>query len=255
MFSVLVIESGAGFFGRRRLFKTPRVRDVRVYGGLPFREITTARRRGKINREAVYAAAGRCAGSMLLPEGTAPGGGISQPDLSDYKKLVFFNTACSLLRSACGCGVRGELLIKDKNASAARRLGIAVPLFSDIRVSTSCPEGYSRPIESAMDEFGAAVMLGESGRVAAVIDLDSSPERLICGGEIFTAGKLILPSACARLMPAGINTLEFAGALCLISRIYSLSQLDFSEIYHGGKTLSLSAASELIRLPRNPVGY
>ena len=113
MFSVLVIESGAGFFGRRRLFKTPRVHDVRVYGGLPFREITTARRRGKINREAVYAAAGRCAGSMLLPEGTAPGGGISQPDLSDYKKLVFFNTACSLLRSACGCGVRGELLIKD----------------------------------------------------------------------------------------------------------------------------------------------
>ena len=253
MFSVLVIESGAGFFGCRRLFKTPRVRDVRVYGGLPFREITTARRRGKINREAVYAAAGRCAGSMLLPEGTAPGGGISQPDLSDYKKLVFFNTACSLLRSACGCGVRGELLIKDKNASAARRLGIAVPLFSDIRVSTSCPEGYSRPIESAMDEFGAAVMLGESGRAAAVIDLDSSPERLICGGEIFTAGKL--PSACARLMPAGINTLEFAGALCLISRIHSLSQLDFSEIYHGGKTLSLSAASELIRLPRNPVGY
>lgn len=254
MFSVLVIESGAGFFGRRRLFKTPRVHDVRVYGGLPFREITTARRRGKINREAVYAAAGRCAGSMLLPEGTAPGGGISQPDLSDYKKLVFFNTACSLLRSACGCGVRGELLIKDKNASAARRLGIAVPLFSDIRVSTSCPEGYSRPIESAMDEFGAAVMLGESGRAAAVIDLDSSPERLICGGEIFTAGKLILPSACARLMPR-INTIEFAGALCLISRIHSLSQLDFSEIYHGGKTLSLSAASELIRLPRNPVGY
>ena len=251
MFSVLVIESGAGFFGRRRLFKTPRVHDVRVYGGLPFREITTARRRGKINREAVCAAAGRCAGSMLLPEGTAPGGGISQPDLSDYKKLVFFNTACSLLRSACGCGVRGELLIKDKNASAARRLGIAVPLFSDIRVSTSCPEGYSRPIESAMDEFGAAVMLGESGRAAA----DSSPERLICGGEIFTAGKLILPSACARLMPVGINTLEFAGALCLISRIHSLSQLDFSEIYHGGKTLSLSAASELIRLPRNPVGY
>ena len=121
MFSVLVIESGAGFFGRRRLFKTPRVRDVRVYGGLPFREITTARRRGKINREAVCAAAGRCAGSMLLPEGAAPGGGISQPDLSDYKKLVFFNTACSLLRSACGCGVRGELLIKDKNASAACR--------------------------------------------------------------------------------------------------------------------------------------
>ena len=148
-----------------------------------------------------------------------------------------------------------DRLIKDKNASAARRLGIAVPLFSDIRVSTSCPEGYSRPIESAMDEFGAAVMLGESGRAAAVIDLDSSPERLICGGEIFTAGKLILPSACARLMPAGINTLEFAGALCLISRIHSLSQLDFSEIYHGGKTLSLSAASELIRLPRNPVGY
>lgn len=255
MFSVLVIESDAGFFGRRRLFKTPRVRDVRVYGGLPFREITTARRRGKINREAVCAAAGRCAGSMLLPGDTAPGGGISQPDLSDYKKLVFFNTACSLLRSACGCGVRGELLIKDKNASAARRLGIAVPLFSDIRISTSCLEGYSRPIESAMDEFGAAVMLGESGRAAAVIDLDSSPERLICGGEIFTAGKLILPNACARLMPAGINTLEFAGALCLISRIHSFSQLDFSEIYHGGKTLSLSAASELIRLPRNPVGY
>lgn len=78
---------------------------------------------------------------MLLPEGIAPGGGIDEPDLSDYRKLVFFNTACSILRSSCGCGVRGELLIKDKNASAAQRLGIAVPLFSDIRVATSCPDG------------------------------------------------------------------------------------------------------------------
>ena len=71
---------------------------------------------------------------MLLPEDIAPGGGIDEPDLSDYRKLVFFNTACSILRSSCGCGVRGELLIKDKNASAAQRLGIAVPLFSLVMV-------------------------------------------------------------------------------------------------------------------------
>lgn len=44
MFSVLVIADDAGFFKRRRLFKAPQVRDVRVYGGLPFREITSARR-------------------------------------------------------------------------------------------------------------------------------------------------------------------------------------------------------------------
>ena len=53
MFSVLVIADDAGFFKRRRLFKAPQVRDVRVYGGLPFREITSARRRGKINRAAI----------------------------------------------------------------------------------------------------------------------------------------------------------------------------------------------------------
>lgn len=47
MFSVLVIADDAGFFRRRRLFKAPQVRDVRVYGGLPFREIISARRRGK----------------------------------------------------------------------------------------------------------------------------------------------------------------------------------------------------------------
>ena len=141
MFSVLVIADDAGFFRRRRLFKAPQVRDVRVYGGLPFREITSARRRGKINRAAICEAAGRCSGTMLLPEDIAPGGGIDEPDLSDYRKLVFFNTACSILRSSCGCGVRGELLIKDKNASAAQRLGIAVPLVSDIRVATSCPDG------------------------------------------------------------------------------------------------------------------
>ena len=133
MFSVLVIADDAGFFRRRRLFRAPQVRDVRVYGGLPFREIISARRRGKINRAAICEAAGRCSGTMLLPEDIAPGGGIDEPDLSDYRKLVFFNTACSILRSSCGCGVRGELLIKDKNASAAQRLGVAVPLFSDIR--------------------------------------------------------------------------------------------------------------------------
>ena len=48
MFSVLVIADDAGFFRRRRLFRAPQVRDVRVYGGLPFREIISARRRGKI---------------------------------------------------------------------------------------------------------------------------------------------------------------------------------------------------------------
>ena len=37
MFSVLVIADDVGFFKRRRLFKAPQVRDVRVYGGLPFR--------------------------------------------------------------------------------------------------------------------------------------------------------------------------------------------------------------------------
>lgn len=44
MFSVLVIADDAGFFRRRRLFRAPQVRDVRVYGGLPFREIISARR-------------------------------------------------------------------------------------------------------------------------------------------------------------------------------------------------------------------
>ena len=252
MFSVLVIAEDAGFFRRRRLFKAPQVRDVRVYGGLPFREITSAQWRGKINRAAICEAAGRCSGIMLLPGGIAPGGGIDEPDLSDYRKLVFFNTACSILRSSCGCGVRGELLIKDKNASAAQRLGIAVPLFSDIRVATSCPDGYSRPIENAMDEFGAAVLDGISDSADAVIDLDSSPEKFVCGGEVFTAGKITLPSAYARLMPTGADSLKFAGALYLISRIHSLAQLRFSEIYHGGKPLSLRAASELIRLSAAP---
>ena len=156
------------------------------------------------------------------------------------------------MRSSCGCGVRGELLIKDKNASAAQRLGVAVPLFSDIRVATSCPDGYSRPIENAMDEFGAAVLDGISDSADAVIDLDSSPEKFVCGGEVFTAGKITLPSAYARLMPTGADSLEFAGALYLISRIHSLAQLCFSEIYHGGKPLSLRAASELIRLSAAP---
>ncbi len=252
MFSVLVIADDAGFFRKRRLFKAPQVRDVRVYGGLPFREITCARRRGRINREAICEAAGRCSGSMLLPEGITPGGGIAEPDISCYAKLVFFNTACALLRSSCGCGVRGELLIKDENACAAQRLGVAVPLFSDIRVATSCPQGYSRPIENAMDEFGAAVLFGSSDSADAVIDLDSSPERLVCGGEVFTAGKITLPSAYARLMPAVADTLKFAGSLYLISRINSLAQLVFSEIYCGGKPLSLRAASELIRLSAAP---
>ena len=82
MFSVLVIADDAGFFRRRRLFRAPQVRDVRVYGGLPFREIISARRRGKINRAAICEAAGRCSGTMLLPEDIAPGGGIDEPDLS-----------------------------------------------------------------------------------------------------------------------------------------------------------------------------
>jgi hypothetical protein len=53
-------------------------------------------------------------------------------------------------------------------------------------------------------------------------------------------------------MPTGADSLKFAGALYLISRIHSLAQLCFSEIYHGGKPLSLRAASELIRLSAAP---
>lgn len=40
-----------------------------------------------------------------------------------------------------------------------------------------------------MDEFGAAVLDGISDSADAVIDLDSSPEKFVCGGEVFTAGK------------------------------------------------------------------
>ena len=253
MFSVLVIESGAGFFGRRRLFKTPRVRDVRVYGGLPFREITTARRRGKINREAVYAAAGRCAGSMLLPEGTAPGGGISQPDLSDYKKLVFFNTACSLLRSACGCGVRGELLIKDKNASAARRLGIAVPLFSDIRVSTSCPEGYSRPIESAMDEFGAKKayvlsMLGDDYTVGLaknfVIAFEAAGGEIVAD-ETFVEGTADFSAYLNNAVSGGADVIFAPSAIAYAPQIIEqASALGVSLPILGGDTWENSAISD-----------
>ena len=109
MFAVLVIDRDANFIKRRRLFRAPQVRDVRVYGGLPFRAVTTALRHSDIDRAAVSQAAGRCAGCMLLPSGIEQGGGISEPDLSDYSRLLFFNTACDVLREALGCGLRGNL--------------------------------------------------------------------------------------------------------------------------------------------------
>lgn len=246
MFSVLVIEDGVGFFARRKLYKHPRVRDVRVYGGLPFREITSAKRRGEINRDAVRLAAGGTADFMLLPHGTASGGGIKELDSSPYIKLVLFNTACELLRRSLGCGVRATLCIRDKNAAAASRLSLAVPLVSDVRVTTDCPEAYARAKEQAMEEFGAAVVLSQSDGGDIIIDLDAEEPCLAVDGECFTAENITLPTAYARLMPPDADELKFAAALYEISRIYSLSALSFNKIFHNGVETEKDRAAVLI---------
>ncbi len=246
MFSVLVIEDGAGFFARRKLYKHPRVRDVRVYGGLPFREITSAIRRGKINRDAIETVAGGTVGFMLLPDGITQQGNIKEPNIFPYTKLVFFNTACELLRSALGCGVRATLCIKDKNAAAAGRLSLAVPLVSDVRVVTECPEAYTRAKEQAMEEFGAAVVLSQSDNGDIIIDLDAEEPYLAVDGECFTASSITLPTAYARLMPPDADELKFAAALYEISRIYSLSALGFNKIFYNGEHIAKDRAAVLI---------
>ena len=250
MFAVLVIDRDANFIKRRRLFRTPQVRDVRVYGGLPFRAVTTALRHSDIDRTAVSQAAGRCAGCMLLPSGIAQGGGIAEPDLSDYSRLLFFNTACDVLREALGCGLRGRLCISDRTASAAGRLSLAVPIISDIRIVTDCPKAYKSAAERAMEEFGASVVVAdEPAQSDILIDLDSpngSGELTLRSGSI-TASGINLPSAYMRLMPQGTDALKFAAALYEISRIYSLANLRFEKLFYHGSSITEEQASQLVR--------
>lgn len=246
MFSVLVLDNSVGFFARRKLYRHPQVRDVRAYGGLPFREIISAKRRGEINRDAVCSAAGGTAEFMILPQGITPSDGIKELDSSLYIKLVFFNTACELLRRSVGCGVRATLCIKDKNAAAAGRLSLAVPLVSDVRVATDCYEAYSRAREQAINEYGAAIVLSQSECGDITIDLDADEPCLVVGEERFTAEKITLPTAYARLMPPYTDELKFAAGLYQISRIYSLSALCFDKIFCGGVPIEKDRAAVLI---------
>ncbi len=254
MFAALEIERNAGTIKRRRLNRCPRVREVRVIGGLPFTVIKTAFKRGDINREAVAFAAGRYAGRMILPDGIEPDEVLKEFDTAPFEKIVLFNTAVSLLRESLSCGERHSLCVIDAGGAVAGRLGYLVPLVSDIRVMTENKRAYEADIKSAMDEFGAAVRLCEKAEADIILDFDNTGAdgKVVFAFERGISGcGVSLPLCYCELLPDGIDPLKFAAALCELCRITSLNTLRYKHLYLKGEQCSHSRITEFIKTALN----
>ncbi len=250
MFAALEIIKSGGIFKRRRLYRTPSVREVRVPGGLPFTVVTTALKRGSINRETVAFAAGRFKGRMLLPKEVDPSDGLEGIDTSRFEKTVLFNTAVKLLKDSLYCGERLSLCVVDYNGQLAGRLSHLVPLVSDLRIVTKNERAYESDIRRAMEEFGAAVRFCEKTQADIVLDFDNIGAR----GKVTFAldrginGKgVTLPFCYSTLKPFGIEPLAFAAALYELCRITALDGLCFKDIFVDGKECSYSLAVESIK--------
>ena len=250
MFAALEIVKSAGVFKRRRLNRTPLVREIRVPGGLPFTVVTTALKRGRIDREAVAFAAGRFKGRMLLLKEVEPGNGLERVDTSRFEKIMLFNTAVRLLKESIGCGERVSLCVVYSKGQLAGRLSHLVPLVSDLRVMTDNERAYETDIQRAMEEFGAAVRFCQKVKSDIVLDFDNigAQGKVTFAFESGISGSDVsLPFCYSSLKPSGIEPLDFAAALYELCRIIALDELYFKDLFIDSKPCSHSHAVEFIK--------
>lgn len=241
IFVVLNVKDGS-FLKRRKLYKHPEMMEIHVQGGLSFFSIDTAIYKKKLNISLLKELCGELYSRILFPDNMMSSAELKKIDVSDFKKLLLFNTALYVIKKCIPNRKKLSLCIADRNGALADKMRLAVAEVSDVRIKTQRKDLYYEEISMAMDEFGARVRFCEKENADIVIDLDNEglngkavfSETNICGEN------LGLPLCYSRLCPKDINPIEFACALYKFSRVSTMNCLKYRDLTLGSKPCSLS---------------
>lgn len=223
-----------GFFERRRREKALIASEATVHrsrSGLPFYILAVPDGKKGIDWEMAALKCGRYASRIVAPRG------MTIPDIhgaarfipSRLPSMLTFNTAARLLEKASLPTDLFSLTLCDRNAVLSRNLNKLLPLSSKIRVITNRPEGYARACADAFENSGASILL------RSVYEPSPTPDIVICADGCisplmsksavflfskrtdsrlcFTLSGTTLLSEHTGILPEGVDSVDFAGAL------------------------------------------
>ncbi len=272
MFAVLQVrppEKGILKRGWRYLHPgKPIAVQVAVKGGAPFLCVTVSKKRGQIPWKEIGFYAGRCAGRMLLPNGLLPPADCPVKPFcpTALASLALFHTACAVLAQRHAPPEGERITLVDQTGALARRADKLLPFAALVRIVTQRPSAYQPAVKQAMEEYGAALLVQETGigagdstvviapyglngdfvpaaRCAVFLGGSSTCET---GGVTIRAEGFDLPEAYRRLLPEGIDADRFACALYEACGLRALGEQTYTRLQLYGATTTIGGAAKML---------
>ncbi len=241
---------------------------VAVKGGAPFLCVTVSKKHGRIPWEEIAFYAGRCAGRMLLPNGLLPP--VDCPVKAFHPTvlaaLALFNTACAVLAQRHAPPEMERITLLDPTGALARRAHRLLPFASLVRIVTQKPAAYQQAAERAMEDYGAALLVQETGIGAGDSTVVIAPYGLngdfvpaarcavflgaghVCeaGGITIRAEGFDLPEPYQRLLPEGIDADRFACALYEECGLRALGERTYTSLQLYGAMTTTGGAAKML---------
>lgn len=222
------------FLERRRRKKALFASDATVHrsrSGLPYFILAVPDEKKGIDWEMTALKCGRYASRIVAPRN------ITIPDIhgaarfipSRLPSILTFNTAAELLKKASLPTDSFSITLCDRNAVLSASLNKLLPLSSKIRVITNRPEGYAKACVDAFENSGASILLRAVYEPSAIPDIvicaDGRLSPLMAESAVFLFSKKAGSKLCftldgtqlfpehANILPKGVDSVDFAGAL------------------------------------------
>ena len=245
-------EKNESVFDRLKdLFREPLVEKEKaeVPNALPFYKIKAKTYRGECPWEKIEEAAGALRSRMILPAGISlpKESGLSVFTPTVFFERLLFNTAVDAVEKMGLDPCRVSITVFDENAYLVDLIEKLLPLAFQLRIITSCTAAYEQLAEYLFERYGLSVIVSANGNESVlsstvIISGSSKPVPLLFSGILFTNEKkkfmnavvmtgedFDLPKKYAVLLPDGIDSLLFAGALYELCGADELGKMKYKQ--------------------------
>ncbi len=224
------------------------LRTVRIEKCLPFCVLDILEEKRGTDWKNVFNQCGRYASRIVAPRN------LILPDESGLKRfvpvsmnpLLTFNTAKMIIEKSELPPDKFSITLTDRNGVFYSKIHELLPLSSQIRIVTTFPERYSAACTNALNEFGASLIIRpsyeENSKPDAVICADGAVTSSMKNAAVFackrkTGGKMLfsgsgieLSPEHLKIIPEGIDEVDFAGAVTELCGYAGYRNSVFSEI-------------------------
>ncbi len=266
MFAVLNFVSPAGGYCERRKQKVylrksePSV--VRTAGGLPFFIVSVLMDKKGVDWESLLKRLGKCSVRVIAPYSVALPDSLHRYTPKRLLPVMVLNTAIELIKMSAVPAQGLSVTLTDSGALLCGRALSLLPLASTVRIVTRHPEKYSSCAFEAMEKHGASLIITDSfdasvhhGIVICTDNCLPSAVNAVCvishsrcprGCMSVNGSGVEIDEAYLKVLPEGIDLLDFAGALLELCGVGSLMTKSFLMLRSGGCERTYDEAAQLL---------